>query len=135
MEIRAEEISEIIKQHIKDYESSIEVSEVGTVISAGDGIARVHGLDRAMALELLEFPNNVYGLAFNLEEDNVGAVLLGSSDTVKEGYTVKRLRRIASIMVGEKLLGRVINTLGEPLDGKGPITGELFEMPLENRTR
>ncbi len=124
MAIKAEEISKIIKQHIRDFDTSLVVSEVGTVISAGDGIAHVHGLEKAMSLELLEFPHDVYGLAFNLERDNVGAVLFGDFHLVQEGDTVKRTRRIMQVPVGEALLGRVVDALGRPVDGKGPVQTE-----------
>lgn len=130
MAIKAEEISEIIRSQIKDYESGLVVNEVGTVISTGDGIARIHGLDKAMYLELLEFPNNVSGLALNLEEDNVGAVLFGDVHSIGEGDIVKRTKRIMEVPVGPELLGRVVNTLGEPQDEKGPIdAGET--LPVE----
>ena len=131
MAIKAEEISKIIKEQIQDYDSGVVVSEVGTVISAGDGIARVHGLEKVMALELLEFPHDVYGLAFNLEESNVGAVLFGEFHEVKEGDLVKRTRRIMQVPVGDALLGRVVDSLGRPLDGKGPIETEDYN-PVEN---
>lgn len=130
MAIKAEEISEIIKQQIKDYESGVVVSEVGTVISTGDGVARVHGLDKAMALELLEFPHNVFGLALNLEEDSVGAILFGEIHAVKEGDLVKRTKRIMQVPVGSELLGRVVDPLGKPQDDKGPIGAEAFN-PIE----
>jgi F-type H+-transporting ATPase subunit alpha len=121
MAIKAEEISKIIREQIRDFDTGVVVSEVGTVISTGDGIARVHGLEKAMALELLEFPNEVYGLALNLEEDNVGVVLFGEFHLVKEGDTVKRTRRIMQVPVGQAMLGRVVDALGRPVDGKGPI--------------
>jgi len=124
MAFKAEEITRIIKEQIKDFDSSLVVSEVGTVISCGDGIARIHGLEKAMSLELLEFPHEVYGLAFNLEEDNVGAVLFGEFHAVKEGDLVKRTNRIMQVPVGEALLGRVVDALGRPIDGKGPIKSE-----------
>ena len=124
MAIRAEEISQSIKEQIKDYDAGVVVSEVGTVISAGDGIARVHGLEKAMALELIEFPHEVYGLAFNLEEDNVGTVLFGEFHHVKEGDVVKRTRQIMQVPAGEAMLGRVVDALGRPVDGKGPIDTE-----------
>jgi F-type H+-transporting ATPase subunit alpha len=126
MAIKADDISKIIKEQIKDFDTGLVVSEVGTVISTGDGIARVHGLEKAMANELLEFPNQVFGLAFNLEEDNVGAILFGEFHLVKEGDVVKRTRRIMQVPVGEAMLGRVVDALGRPIDGKGPITTELF---------
>lgn len=121
MEIKAEEISSIIRQQIADYETEIDIQEVGTVISVGDGTARIYGLERCMAMELLEFPNDVFGLAFNLEEDNVGSVLLGETTAVREGDMVKRTGRIVQVPVGDALLGRVVTPLGEPIDGKGPI--------------
>lgn len=126
MAIKAEEISKIIREQIADFDAGVLVSEVGTVVSGGDGIARIHGLDKVMALELLEFPHNVYGLALNLEEDNVGAVLFGEFHAVKEGDQVKRTRRIMQVPVGSALLGRVVDSLGQPLDGKGPIETEQF---------
>ncbi len=130
MAIKADDISKIIKEQIKDFDTGLVVSEVGTVISSGDGIARVHGLEKAMANELLEFPHDVFGLAFNLEEDNVGAILFGEFHLVKEGDVVKRTRRIMQVPVGEALLGRVVDALGRPIDGKGPVTTELFN-PVE----
>jgi F-type H+-transporting ATPase subunit alpha len=132
-QIKPSEVSEILKKQLEGFTTDVEMEEVGTVLQVGDGIARIYGLNRVQANELIEFDSGVMGIVLNLEEDNVGAVLLGSSELIKEGDTVKRTKRIASIKVGEKLLGRVINTLGEPLDGKGPITGELFEMPLERK--
>lgn len=131
--IKPSEISQILKQQLEDFKSQAELEEVGTVLQVGDGIARIYGLSRVEANEMIEFDSGVKGIVLNLEEDNVGAVLLGLSSKVKEGDTVKRLQRIASIMVGEQLLGRVINTLGEPIDGKGSIHGELLEMPLERK--
>jgi F-type H+-transporting ATPase subunit alpha len=121
MEIRVEEISRIIRKQIEDYDKQVEVSETGTVLSAGDGIARIYGLEKAMAGELIEFPNNVMGMILNLEEDNVGAVLLGEAHLIKEGDEVKRTGRIVDVPVGEALLGRVVNALGEPIDGLGAI--------------
>jgi F-type H+-transporting ATPase subunit alpha len=132
-ELRPAEVSSIIKQQLDRFRIQAELDEVGTVLQVGDGIARIHGLANVESNEMIEFESGTKGIVLNLEEDNVGVVLLGSSETVKEGFTVKRLRRIASIMVGEKLIGRVINTLGEPIDGKGPILGELHEMPLERK--
>ncbi len=126
MAFKADEISNIIKEQIKDYDSGMVVSEVGSVISAGDGIARVHGLEKVMALELLEFPHDVYGLAFNLEEDNVGSVLFGDFHHIKEGDLVKRTQRIMQVPVGDALLGRVVDALGQPVDGKGPLNTEEF---------
>ncbi len=121
MQIRADEISKILREEIKDYASSMVVSEVGTVISVGDGIARIHGLDKVMAGELLDFPHDVKGIALNLEEDNVGAVLFGEYTLIGEGDTVRRTNRIMSVPVGPALIGRVVNALGEPIDGRGPI--------------
>ena len=121
MQIRAEEISEIIKKQIKDFEKGVDVQEVGTVLQVGDNIAKVYGLEKAMAGELLEFPGGVYGIVLNLEEDNVGVVLLGEDIGIKEGDLVKRTGRIAEVPVGDALVGRVVDALGEPIDGKGPI--------------
>jgi len=121
MQIKADEISSIIKDKIKGFEKRVDVSETGSIISVGDGIAKVYGLDGAMAGEMLEFPGNLFGIALNLEEDNVGAVLMGDDTGIKEGDPVKRTGRIAEIPVGEALTGRVINAIGEPIDGKGPI--------------
>ncbi len=121
MQIKAEEISSIIRQQIAGYETEIDIQEVGTVISVGDGIARIYGLERCMALELLEFPNEIFAVALNLEEDNVGAVLLSDASSVKEGDTVKRTGRVIQVPVGEALLGRVVTPLGVPVDGLGPI--------------
>jgi F-type H+-transporting ATPase subunit alpha len=120
-QIRADEITKILRQEIENYESAIDVSEVGSVITVGDGIARIHGLEKVMAGELIEFPHNVAGIAMNLEEDQVGSVLLGDYTEIKEGDEVKRTGRIMSVPVGEALIGRVVNALGEPIDGKGPI--------------
>ena len=121
MNIRPEEISSVIKEQIKRYSAELEVSEVGTVIQVADGIARIHGLEKAMQGELLEFPGEVYGMVLNLEEDNVGAVLLGDSRNISEGDTVKTTGRVVEVPVGDALTGRVVNALGQPIDGKGPI--------------
>jgi F-type H+-transporting ATPase subunit alpha len=121
-EITAAEISEIIKQQIEGFTSAVELAETGSVISVGDGIARIYGLDKCMAGELLLFPHDIYGLALNLEEDNVGSVLLGEGSEIKEGDEVKRTGRIMEVPVGEALIGRVVNALGQPIDGKGPIS-------------
>jgi F-type H+-transporting ATPase subunit alpha len=126
MPIRADEISEIIEKQIKDYDKKIEVSETGVVLSVGDGIARLYGLEKAMAGELLEFSHGVMGMVLNLEEDNVGAALLGEDHYVKEGDIVKRTGRIVQVPVGESLVGRVVDPLGEPLDGKGPIEAKEY---------
>ncbi|WP_029905585.1 F0F1 ATP synthase subunit alpha [Prevotella sp. 10(H)] len=131
--IKASEVSEVLKMQLENISSRVQFDEVGTVLEVGDGVVRIYGLKNAEANELLEFDNGIMAVVMNLEEDNVGAVLLGPSDQIKEGFTVKRTKRIASIKVGEGMLGRVITPLGEPLDGKGPITGELLEMPLERK--
>src|ERR1700759_2277772 len=132
-EIKPDEISAILRQQLSNSNVSAELEEVGTVLQVGDGIARVYGLSNVGAGELVEFENGTRAIALNLEEDNVGVVLMGESGDISEGATVKRTGQIASIKVGEGLVGRVINTLGEPIDGKGPISGELFEMPLERK--
>lgn len=132
-EIKPAEVSEVLKKQLQGFKTEIELEEIGTVLQVGDGIARIYGLSRVQSNELIEFETGQMGIVLNLEEDNVGAVLLGSSEEVKEGDTVKRTKRIASIKVGEGLLGRIINTLGVPLDGKGPVKGELYEMPLERK--
>ena len=121
MNLRPEEISSVIKEQIKNYSKELETSEVGTVIQVADGIARVHGLEKAMQGELLEFPGDVYGMVMNLEEDNVGAVLLGADKNINEGDTVKTTGRVVEVPVGDAMLGRVVNALGQPIDGKGPI--------------
>ncbi|MBQ8199245.1 MAG: F0F1 ATP synthase subunit alpha [Lachnospiraceae bacterium] len=126
MNLRPEEISSVIKDQIKRYASELEVSEVGTVIQVADGIARVHGLEKAMQGELLEFPGEVYGMVMNLEEDNVGAVLLGNQKNINEGDTVKTTGRVVEVPVGDALLGRVVNALGQPIDGKGPIQTDKY---------
>jgi F-type H+-transporting ATPase subunit alpha len=130
MQIKADEITQLIRQQIENYESKVAVDEVGTVITLGDGIARVHGLDKVMAGELLEFPHNVAGIAMNLEEDQVGVVLLGEYTEISEGDEVKRTGRIMSVPVGDAMIGRVVNSLGEPIDDKGPVTTSEF-IPLE----
>ena len=130
MDIRAEEISKIIRDQIGSHSVEVDVAEVGSVISIGDGIARVHGIERTMAGEMIEFPGGVFGIALNLEEDSVGTVLLGDYRDIKEGDTVKRTGRIISVPVGDELLGRVVNSLGQPIDGKGPIATNQF-LPIE----
>jgi F-type H+-transporting ATPase subunit alpha len=133
VDIKPDEISAILRQQLSNFNAATNLEEVGTVLQIGDGIARVYGLTGVGSGELVEFENGVKAIALNLEEDNVGVVLMGDSGDLKEGSTVKRTGLIASIKVGEGLVGRVINTLGEPIDGKGPITGELYEMPLERK--
>src|SRR5246500_548294 len=130
MDIKSDEISKIIREQIGSYAVDVDVAEVGSIISIGDGIARVHGVENAMAGEMLEFPHGVFGIALNLEEDSVGAVLLGEFKEIKEGDAVKRTGRIISVPVGEEMLGRVVNALGQPLDGKGPIATKQFS-PIE----
>jgi F-type H+/Na+-transporting ATPase subunit alpha len=130
MDIKAEEISKIIREQIGSYAVEVDVAEVGSVISVGDGIARVHGVEKAMSGEMLEFPHGVYGIALNLEEESVGTVLLGEFGEIKEGDPVKRTGRIISVPVGEEMLGRVVNALGQPVDGKGPIVTSQFS-PIE----
>jgi F-type H+-transporting ATPase subunit alpha len=130
MDIRAEDISKIIREQIGNIAVEVDVAEVGTVIAIGDGIARLHGIERAMAGEMLEFPHGVFGIALNLEEDSVGTVLLGDFKAIKEGDTVKRTGRIISVPVGDEMLGRVVNALGQPIDGKGPIQTKQFQ-PIE----
>jgi F-type H+/Na+-transporting ATPase subunit alpha len=131
--IKAAEVSAILKEQLTNFEASASLSEVGTVLQVGDGIARVYGLANVQYGELVQFESGLEGIVLNLEEDNVGVVLLGSSISVKEGSTVKRTERIASLQVGEGIVGRVVDTLGNPIDGKGPIEGETFEMPLERK--
>jgi len=130
LELRPEEISSIIKEQIKRYEKKLDLVDVGTVLEVGDGIARLYGLEGCMAGELIEFPGEVYGMALNLEEDNVGCVLLGSDANIKEGDTVKRTGRIVEVPVGEQMIGRVVNALGQPIDGKGSINADKFR-PIE----
>jgi F-type H+-transporting ATPase subunit alpha len=132
-EINPAEVSSILREQLAGVKTAAQLEEVGTVLQVGDGIARIYGLSNVQSGELIEFDNGIRGIVLNLEEDNVGAVLLEPSKDLKEGSSVKRTGKIASIKAGEGLLGRVINTLGEPIDGKGPITGELFEMPIERK--
>ena len=132
-EINPAEVSSILREQLAGVKSAAELEEVGTILQVGDGIARIYGLSNVQSGELIEFDNGVRGIVLNLEEDNVGAVLLEPSKDLKEGSSVKRTGRIASIKAGEGLLGRVVNTLGEPIDGKGPITGDLYEMPIERK--
>ncbi|MCP9751318.1 F0F1 ATP synthase subunit alpha [Ferruginibacter sp. HRS2-29] len=133
VEIKPDEISAILRQQLSNFNAAANLEEVGTVLQVGDGIARVYGLQNVRSGELVEFDNGVKAIALNLEEDNVGVVLMGESSEIKEGDKVKRTGQIASIKVGEGMCGRVINTLGNPIDGKGPLTGELYEMPLERK--
>src|SRR5436853_837357 len=130
MDIKADEISKIIREQIGSFAADVDVAEVGSIISIGDGIARVHGVDNAMAGEMLEFPKGVFGIALNLEEESVGAVLLGEYKEIKEGDPVKRTGLIISVPVGDEMLGRVVNALGQPIDGKGPIAAKRFD-PIE----
>lgn len=132
-EVRPDEISAILREQLSNFKSAAELEEVGTVLQVGDGIARIYGLTKARSGELVEFEDGTKAIVLNLEEDNVGAVLMGASDAIKEGGTVRRTGKIASINVGEGMLGRVVNTLGQPIDGKGPLKGQLYEMPLERK--
>ena len=131
--IKPAEVSAILKQQLTDFDASATLSEVGTVLQVGDGIARVYGLSNVQYGELVEFEGGLEGIVLNLEEDNVGVVLLGASTSIKEGSTVKRTERIASLEAGEGVVGRVVDTLGNPIDGKGPIVGKTYQMPLERR--
>jgi F-type H+/Na+-transporting ATPase subunit alpha len=133
VDVKPDEISAILKQQLSGFKTEAELEEVGTVLQVGDGIARVYGLSKAQAGELVEFENGVQAIVLNLEEDNVGVVLLGAGDGIKEGSTVRRTSRIASINVGEGMVGRVVNPLGQPIDGKGPIKGTTYEMPIERK--
>jgi F-type H+-transporting ATPase subunit alpha len=133
IDIKPDEISAILRQQLNNFNTSAELEEVGTVLQVGDGIARIYGLSHVKSGELVEFENGVQAIALNLEEDNVGVVLMGESGGIREGSKVRRTGKIASIRAGEGLVGRVINTLGQPIDGKGPIAGELYEMPLERK--
>src|SRR5690606_20772001 len=132
-EVNPAEISAILKQQLSGFEASASLDEVGTVLTVGDGIARVYGLSNVQYGELVEFADGLEGIVLNLEEDNVGVVLLGPTKEISEGSTVKRTKRIASLKVGEEIVGRVVDTLGNPIDGKGPIGGKLYEMPLERK--
>jgi len=132
-DIRPDEVSAILRQELSSFKTEAELKEVGTVLEVGDGVARIYGLTNAQSGELLEFDNGTTALVLNLEEDNVGAVLFGESEEIKEGDTVKRTGTIASVKVGEGMVGRVVDTLGQPIDGKGPISGKLYEMPLERK--
>lgn len=132
-DIRPAEVSAVLTKQLQAFNTDVELEEVGTVLQVGDGIARVYGLLKVQSNELVEFEHGVMGIVLNLEEDNVGVVILGTTELIREGDTVKRTKKIASINVGEGLLGRIVNTLGEPLDGKGPVMGEVYEMPLERK--
>jgi len=132
-EVRPDEVSAILRQQLSNFKSAAELEEVGTVLQVGDGVARIYGLSHAQSGELIEFENGLQGLVLNLEEDNVGAVLLGDYSEIKEGATVRRTNKIAAIQVGEGIVGRVVNTLGQPIDGRGPIQGQTYEMPLERK--
>lgn len=131
--IKPSEVSKILKEQLKGVSTDVQLEEIGSVLQVGDGIARIHGLSNVRANEMIEFESGVKGIVLNLEEDNVGAVLLGSTEKVKEGDSVKRTDQIASINVGEGLLGRIINTIGEPIDGKGPVVGKTYELPFERK--
>ena len=133
VDVRPEEISAILKQQLSGFSSATELEQVGTVLQVGDGIARIYGLNSVQAGELVEFDNGTQAIALNLEEDNVGVVMLGASDGITEGAKARRTGKIASINVGEGMVGRVVNTLGIPIDGKGPITGVKYDMPLERK--
>lgn len=133
VDVRPDEVSAILREQLSNFKTEAQLEEVGTVLQVGDGVARIYGLSKAQSGELLEFSNGVIGLVLNLEEDNVGAVILGDYNEIKEGDSVKRTGKIGSIKAGDGLVGRVVNTLGEPIDGKGPIAGELFEMPIERK--
>ena len=132
-EVKPAEVSAILRQQLSGFKSESQLEEVGTVLQVGDGIARIYGLTNVQSGELIEFENGLRAIVLNLEEDNVGAVLLGPSKGIKEGDTVKRTNQIASINVGEGMLGRVVDTMGNPIDGKGPIEGETHEMPIERK--
>jgi len=133
VDVKPDEISAILKQQLSGFSSATELEEYGTVLQVGDGIARVYGLTKAQAGELVEFENGTQAIVLNLEEDNVGVVLMGPSDGIREGSRVQRTNRIASLKVGEGFVGRVVNALGQPIDGKGTIKGETYEMPLERK--
>ena len=134
-DIKPAEVSAILREQLSGFRSEAELQEVGTVLQVGDGIARIYGMNGVQYGELIEFDGGMQGIALNLEADNVGAVLLGRSSSVKEGDTVRRLGKIASVKVGDGMVGRVVDTLGQPIDGKGPIQGELYEMPIERKAR
>ena len=131
-EVRPDEVSAILRKQLAGFEKEVDIYDVGTVLQVGDGIARVYGLSKVMMSELVEFPHDVFGMVLNLEEDNVGCILFGESTQIKEGDTVKRTGRVASMPVGEAMLGRVVNPLGSPIDGRGPIKTDKF-LPLERK--
>lgn len=131
-EVRPDEVSAILRKQLSGFQSEVDIYDVGTVLSVGDGIARIYGLSQVMMSELIEFPNDVFGMVLNLDEDSVGCVLFGDGTLVKEGDTVKRTKRVASLPVGEAMLGRVVNPLGMPIDGKGPIKTDQF-LPIERK--
>ena len=133
VEIKSDEISAILRQQLSNFNAGADLEEVGSVLQVGDGIARVYGLNNVSSGELVEFDSGVQAIALNLEEDNVGVVLMGDAAGIKEGSKVKRTGKIAAIKVGDGMLGRVVNTLGQPIDGKGPLTGDLYEMPIERK--
>src|SRR5215204_3332582 len=133
VEIKPDEISAILRQQLSNFNNAADLEEVGSVLQVGDGIARIYGLNNVRSGELVEFESGVKAIALNLEEDNVGVVLMGDQGDIQEGSKVRRTGQIASIKVGEGMVGRVVNTLGEPIDGKGPIAGERYEMPLERK--
>src|ERR1043166_4760412 len=131
-EVKPDEVSEILRKQLSGFEKEIDIYDVGTVVQIGDGVARVYGLSKCMASELIEFPHGVFGMALNLEEDNVGCILFGDYNKVREGDEVKRTKRVASMPVGTEMMGRVINPLGQPIDGKGPINTKDF-LPIERK--
>jgi F-type H+-transporting ATPase subunit alpha len=131
--VRPDEVSAILREQLSNVKTAAELEEVGTVLQVGDGVARIYGLTKVQSGELLEFTNGSQALALNLEEDNVGVVILGDSSEIKEGDVVKRTNKIASVKVGDGILGRVVDTLGNPIDGKGPIAGDLYDMPIERK--
>ncbi|HUI64921.1 MAG TPA: F0F1 ATP synthase subunit alpha, partial [Bacteroidota bacterium] len=131
-EVRPDEVSDILRKQLAGYEKEVDVYDVGTVLQIGDGVARVYGLSNAMMSELVEFPNGIFGMVLNLEEDNVGCILFGESSEINEGDTVKRTGRVASMPVGEQMLGRVVNPLGQPIDGRGPVRTERLA-PIERK--
>src|SRR6056297_2089062 len=132
-DINPAEVSKILKKQLSGIDTSVELEETGTVLEVGDGIARIYGLNKVQSNELIEFENGIKGIVLNIEEDNIGAVLLGNSEGIKEGDSVKRTKRISSIKVNDNMMSRIVNTLGEPIDGKGKIEGESIDLPLERK--